>query len=84
MPFENKSNVSPYVSLGRLRLVQKLLTQETYGDKKKPLDAIFCAIGEDSDYSDGSLDLVHGYRCISCHKTEIMLPACCIGFSLTN
>ena len=49
------SDISPYVSLGRLRLVQKLLD---LGQDKKPLDAIFCATGEDSDYSEGSLDLV--------------------------
>ena len=53
-------DVSPYVSLGRLRLVQKLLWSDSSGDKQKPLDAIFCAIGEDSDYSDGALDLVIG------------------------
>ena len=50
-------DISPYVSLGRLRLVQKLLKKKTAGNKP-PIDAIFCVLGEDSNYNDGCQDMV--------------------------
>ena len=55
---ESTSDISPYVSLGRLRFVQKLLDANKKDKNQSSFDAIFCATGEDSDYNDGCQDLV--------------------------
>jgi len=56
---ESTSDISPYVSLGRLRFVQKLLDANKKDKNQSSFDAIFCATGEDSDYNDGCQDLVN-------------------------
>ena len=54
---DSTKDISPYVSLGRLRLVQKLLNEKSAGNHQS-VDAIFCVLGEDSNYNDGCQDLV--------------------------